>query len=102
MAKRLKIGLIQANVAAQIEENLDGAGNYINQAAEEGAEIICLQELFATKYLAQKEDKKLFEQAEKIPGKITNFLFTHSRLSSSITFCLLKDSKLIRFVKFFS
>ena len=33
-----------------------------------------MQELFATRYFAQSQDKKFFEFAEKIPGKTTDFL----------------------------
>ena len=70
----IKIGLVQAKLSGQIEANLDKTAKYIRIAARKGAAIVCLQELFAVPYFAQKEDKKFFELAEKIPGKITNFL----------------------------
>jgi len=71
---KLKIGLVQAKVSSSINENLDRTAKFIGQAAKKGASIACLQELFAAPYFAQKEDKSVFSLAEKIPGKITDFL----------------------------
>ncbi len=71
---KLKIGLVQAKVSSSINENLDRTAKFIGQAAKKGASIACLQELFAAPYFAQKEDKSVFSSAEKIPGKIADFL----------------------------
>lgn len=74
MGSVLKIGLVQAEASDKIEANLDKTARHIQKAASRGASIVCLQELFATPYFAQKEDNTSFSLAEKIPGKITNFL----------------------------
>lgn len=71
---KLKIGLIQTAIRNDIDANLEKTAKFIKEAAKKGAQIVCLQELFATRYFAQVEDKKFFALAEKIPGKITNFL----------------------------
>lgn len=71
---KLKIGLVQTKASDKIEANLGKTAKYVNIAAGKGADIVCLQELFATKYFVQREDKGFFKLAEKIPGKITNFL----------------------------
>ena len=71
---RLKVGLVQAKLSDKIEANLGKTAKYIQKAARKGAVIVCLQELFAMPYFPQKENKQLFDLAEKIPGKITNFL----------------------------
>ncbi len=71
---KLKIGLVQAKASGRIELNLDKTAKYVNIAAKKGADIVCLQELFAMNYFAQSEDKEFFKLAEEIPGKITNFL----------------------------
>lgn len=68
------IGLVQAEVTDDIDANLEKTAKYIYEASEKGAHIVCLQELFAIKYPGQKEDKSAFSLAEKIPGRITNFL----------------------------
>jgi len=70
----IKLGLVQTKVSDNIDANLDNTAKFIHEASRKGADIICLQELFATRYFAQTQDKKFFEFAEKIPGKITNFL----------------------------
>ncbi len=70
----MKIGLVQTKVSDDLGENLEKTAAFIAEAAEKGAEIVCLQELFATKYFAQAESKRLFNLAEKIPGKISDFL----------------------------
>lgn len=71
---KIKLGLIQTEVSDNININLDKTAKFIQEASQKGANIICLQELFATAYFAQTEDKKLFKFAENIPGRITGFL----------------------------
>ncbi len=70
----IRIGLVQAEVTESIDANLEKTAKCIHEASKKGAHIVCLQELFAVRYPAQKEDKSAFSLAEKIPGKITNFL----------------------------
>ncbi len=71
---KIKIGLVQTAVSDNIDANLAKTAKFIKEAAKKGAQIVCLQELFATRYFAQVEDKRFFALAEKIPGKLTNFL----------------------------
>ncbi len=74
MPNSIKIGLIQASASDDAGKNLEKTLSLIAQAAKKGAQVICLQELFLTKYFAQAEDKKNFELAESIPGSTTNAL----------------------------
>jgi N-carbamoylputrescine amidase len=53
------------------EENLAKAVERIRQAARQGAQIICLQELFRSRYFCQSEDTQQFLLAESIPGPTT-------------------------------
>jgi N-carbamoylputrescine amidase len=55
-------------------ENLAKAEAMIRDAADQGAKIVCLQELFATQYFCQVEDHKYFRFAEEIPGPTTERL----------------------------
>ena len=71
---KIKIGLVQAKVSDDIGSNLAKTLKYVKEAAKKGASIICLQELFATRYFAQEKKKEAFALAEKIPGKTANFL----------------------------
>ena len=75
MSKNLiKIGLIQAKAGENVEENLERTAGFVKQAARKGAEIVCLQELFAYRYFAQIKDDKFFELAESVPGRLSRFL----------------------------
>jgi N-carbamoylputrescine amidase len=70
----LKLGLVQMRCVADPLENVEKAESMIRAAASEGANIICLQEIFNTIYFCQIEDHKYFEFAEEIPGPTTNRL----------------------------
>ena len=64
----LKIGLIQMRCSINREENIDRAEMKVREAAQKGAKIICLPEIFTTVYFCQVEDHKYFKLAEEIPG----------------------------------
>src|SRR5437016_11210093 len=68
------VGLIQMNCGPEPEANLKKAIGRIGEAAKKGARIVCLQELFRSRYFCQNEDVKNFELAETIPGPTTNAL----------------------------
>src|SRR6185295_14411553 len=72
--KRIKIGLIQTKVGDNVDENLARTAAFIKKAARKGAEIVCLQELFAHRYFAQVKDDRFFELAEPVPGPLSRFL----------------------------
>ncbi|MGC1479457.1 MAG: carbon-nitrogen hydrolase [Chthoniobacterales bacterium] len=71
---KVKVGLIQSRSVADPKGNLAIAERGIRSAAERGAQIICLQELFLTPYFCQSEDHANFELAEPIPGPTTETL----------------------------
>jgi N-carbamoylputrescine amidase len=64
----LRIGLVQMTCAREPAANLEKAVNRIEQAANDGAQIVCLQELYRSWYLCQSEDNSHFDLAETIPG----------------------------------
>jgi N-carbamoylputrescine amidase len=70
----MKIGLIQMACSADSEENLQRAVGKVEEAAKDGAQIICLPELFRSHYFCQQEDAALFDLAESIPGPSTEAL----------------------------
>jgi N-carbamoylputrescine amidase len=55
-------------------ENLDAAVDGIRRASEQGAQIVCLPELFRTLYFCQSEDHANFDLAEPVPGPTTEAL----------------------------
>lgn len=66
MTKEIKLGLIQMSCSIDLKENFDKTIDKIKQAAKEGAQIICTQELFKSTYFCQVADPGLFALAEKI------------------------------------
>jgi N-carbamoylputrescine amidase len=54
--------------------NVDKALARIGQAAAAGANVVCLQELFAGPYFCQSEDHRQFDLAEPIPGPTSEAL----------------------------
>jgi N-carbamoylputrescine amidase len=69
-----EIGLIQMRCSLDPSENLENAIALIREAAAQGAQIICLPELFKTLYFCQEENHKYFQYAEPIPGPTTERL----------------------------
>jgi N-carbamoylputrescine amidase len=53
------------------DTNLKKAVSLVEKAAKDGAEVICLPELFRSQYFCQTEDIANFELAETIPGPST-------------------------------
>jgi len=76
MAKleRTKIALIQMRCGANREDNFARSVEFIRDAAKQGAQIVCLPELFRSQYFCQTEDHKNFELAEEVPGQSTSAL----------------------------
>lgn len=70
----MKIGLIQQSCSEDASTNLTRAIEGIRTAAERGAKIICLQELFLTPYFCKREDVALFSLAEAVPGPTTGIM----------------------------
>src|ERR1041385_3559884 len=68
------VGLIQMACSPDPDDNLCRAAEKVRAAAKQGAQIICLPELFRTQYFCQREDAALFDLSEPIPGPTTEAL----------------------------
>ena len=66
MEKTVNIGLIQMSCGDEIQGNYRRALENIRKAADQGANIVCLQELFKSRYFCQSVDSKLFGLAEPV------------------------------------
>ena len=73
-ALNFRIGLVQMRCTPDPDENLDRAADWVRRAAQQGAQIVCLPELFRAQYFCQREDIALFDLAEPIPGPSTERL----------------------------
>lgn len=68
---KFRVGLVQMSCSTDPKENLDKAVTKIRDAAAQGAQIVCLQELFCSQYFCREENAELFNLAETIPGPST-------------------------------
>jgi len=68
---RVTVGLIQSRASLDPDRNLAATARRIRLAAEGGARIVCVQELFRSRYFPQTEDTEGFALAEPIPGPTT-------------------------------
>jgi len=66
------LGLLQTASTASPEANLKHTLALAGRAERAGAQIICTQELFRSRYFCQSEDHRNFALAEKIPGPSTD------------------------------
>jgi N-carbamoylputrescine amidase len=74
-AKReVRVGLIQMSCGEDTAKNLDRAIERIREAARRGAQVVCLSELFLSRYFCQEENVRWFELAESIPGPTSDTL----------------------------
>ena len=67
----LPTALIQMRCSSNPAENLERALGFARQAARSGARLICLPELFGSRYFCQNEDSAHFALAEAVPGPST-------------------------------
>ncbi len=74
MPANKKIALIQMSCSVDTEDNLTKAASLVRDAAQAGANVVCLPELFRAQYFCQREDHALFDTAESIPGPSTRLL----------------------------
>jgi N-carbamoylputrescine amidase len=73
-AQKFRTGLVQMSCSTDPKQNLAKAEARIEEAAQRGAQIICLQELFCSQYFCREEKAELFDLAESIPGPSTTAL----------------------------
>jgi len=69
----MKIGIIQQHNTADVRQNMHRLADKIRQLAQEGAQLVVLQELHNSLYFCQEEQVDLFNLAEPIPGPSTAF-----------------------------
>jgi N-carbamoylputrescine amidase len=75
----ITLALIQMSASEDSRANLAKAQRRIRAAAEKGAQVVCVGELFRSRYFCQSEDARNFKLAEPIPGPTTEALGTVAR-----------------------
>jgi N-carbamoylputrescine amidase len=71
---KLKVALVQMGMGEEPGENLRRAVERCDRAADDGARLIVLPELFRSRYFCQVEEHRFFDLAEEIPGASTEAL----------------------------
>jgi N-carbamoylputrescine amidase len=84
MSTRFTIGLVQMAMSADPAANLAKAVARVREVAAAGAKLICLPELFRSRYFAQREDAALFDLAEPVPGPSTEVLAAVARETGAV------------------
>ena len=74
VSEKFNVALVQMACGAEPADNMAKALDRVTQAARQGANVVCLPELFQTQYFCQREDAALFDLAEAIPGPSTEKL----------------------------
>jgi len=71
---KVKVALVQMSCTSNKEGNLQKAIDKAREAASQGAQIVCFQELFTSLYFCNEENYDNFLLAESIPGSTTDLL----------------------------
>ena len=67
MANVVRAALVQTEWTGEKESMLKKNMDYAREAAEQGAKVMCFQELFDAPYFCQVQDNEHFESAEPVP-----------------------------------
>ena len=78
-SRTVRIGLVQSACTADREANIAQAIAGLAKAKADGADVVCLQELFAGEYPCQAEEHDRFAEAEAVPGRLTDRLAAAAR-----------------------
>jgi N-carbamoylputrescine amidase len=81
---QITVGLVQMRCSEKKADNIEKALARISEAAAAGANVVCLQELFAGRYPCQDEDHRRFDEAEPLPGPTSNALSASAKQHSIV------------------
>lgn len=69
----MKVGILQQRVTEDVKANMRHIAEGIERLADDGAQLVVLQELHNSLYFCQTEDVDNFNLAEPVPGPSTEF-----------------------------
>ena len=67
----VRAALVQTTWTGEKDSMIDKHDEYAREAAAQGAQVICFQELFYGPYFCQVQDSQFYEYAEAVPGPTT-------------------------------
>ncbi len=91
--RKVNIGLVQMSCSTDVTKNTQKAIEGIKKAAQQGANIVCLQELFTSLYFCDVEDHENFNLAEAIPGPTTDLLSTVAKENNVVIIASLFEKR---------
>jgi beta-ureidopropionase len=83
MSRIVKAGLIQAHNIAPVEmeieeikrQNIEHQMQYVEEAARQGVQVLCFQEIFTTPYFCAEQTTRWYDAVERIPdGPTVRFM----------------------------
>ena len=81
---KFAVALVQMKMGADPRENLEKGADRLREAARGGAGVVCLPELFRSRYFCQTEETAFFDLAEPLPGPTTDALTKVARESGIV------------------
>jgi len=75
MANNVRAALLQTDWAGDKESMIDKHEGAAHEAAAQGAQVMCFQEVFYSPYFCQVQDAKYYDYTEAIPGGPTTARF---------------------------
>ena len=79
---KVRLGMVQMSMGEDRRANQRKAERYIREAASQGADVVCLPELFLSRYFPTTRGS--FEKAEEIPGPTSRWLSERAKESKVI------------------
>ena len=66
MTSNVRAALVQSEWTGDKESMVEKNIGYARQAAEQGAQVLCFQEIFSSSYFCTVQDAKYYDEAEEI------------------------------------
>jgi N-carbamoylputrescine amidase len=82
--QRFAVALVQMAMGPDPGGNLEKGIAAVRDAAGRGARVVCLPELFRSRYFCQTEDTAFFDLAERLPGPTTDALCAVARETGTV------------------
>ena len=70
-SRKFTLALVQMSMDEDVKTNINRAVEWSERAVRQGAQVICLPELFSSRYFCQREDTGRFQYAESADGPLT-------------------------------
>jgi predicted amidohydrolase len=84
MARRLRIAVAQMSMSESSRANLEKAVRLVREAAEAGADVVCLPELFMTRYFPQRPSYSP-PHVDTVPGEVSAALSSEAARRGIVT-----------------